>query len=81
VVSVLATLPKGHRFEPGWGDWFLRMIRMHSTPCFRWKVKLEAPYHKILRRFKHLLTYLRYWYAKFLLLCTFLLLTCRCLWW
>jgi hypothetical protein len=32
VVSVLATGPKGCRFEPGQGDDFLKAIKMRSTP-------------------------------------------------
>jgi hypothetical protein len=35
VVSVLATGPKGRRFEPGLGDGFLRAIKIRSTPSFR----------------------------------------------
>jgi hypothetical protein len=34
VVSVLATGPKGRRFEPGQGDGFLRAIKIRSTPSF-----------------------------------------------
>jgi hypothetical protein len=32
VVSVLATGPKGCRFEPGQGDGFLRAIKISSAP-------------------------------------------------
>jgi hypothetical protein len=35
VVSVLATGPKGCRFKT-----LLRAIKIHSTPSFRWEVKL-----------------------------------------
>jgi hypothetical protein len=34
VVSVLATGPKGCRFEPGQGDGFLRAIKIRSTPSW-----------------------------------------------
>jgi hypothetical protein len=34
VVSVLATGPKGCRFEPSRGDGFLRMIKICGTPSF-----------------------------------------------
>jgi hypothetical protein len=34
VFSVLATGPKGCRFEPGQGDGFLRAIKICSTPSF-----------------------------------------------
>jgi hypothetical protein len=39
VVSVLVTGPKGRGFEPGKDDGFLRAIKIHSTPSFRWEVK------------------------------------------
>jgi hypothetical protein len=55
VVSVLATGPKGCGFEPGQGDRFLRVIKIHSTPSFGWEVKLEIPCHKILWHVKELL--------------------------
>jgi hypothetical protein len=55
VVSVLATGPKGHGFEPGQGGGFLRVIKIRSTPSFVWKVKLEVPCRKILRHVKDLL--------------------------
>jgi hypothetical protein len=48
VVSMLATGPKGHGFKPGWGDGFLRAIKIRSTPSFRWEVKPEVPCRKIL---------------------------------
>jgi hypothetical protein len=35
VVSVLATGPKGCGFEPGQGDEFLRVIKIHRTPSSR----------------------------------------------
>jgi hypothetical protein len=57
VVSVLATGPKGHGFEPGQGDGFLRVIKIRSTPSFRWEVKPEAPCRKILRYVKELLKF------------------------
>jgi hypothetical protein len=60
VVNVLATGPKGCAFKPGQGDGFLRAIKIHSTPSFRWEVKLEVPYRKILRCVKDPLRYFRY---------------------
>jgi hypothetical protein len=54
VVSVLATGPKGCMFKPSQGTGFLIAIKIHSTPSFGWKVKLEAPCHKILRHVKEL---------------------------
>jgi hypothetical protein len=59
VVSVLATGPKGHGLKPGQGDGFLRVIKICSTPSFRWEVNPEAPCHKILRHVKDPSTYLR----------------------
>jgi hypothetical protein len=55
VVSVLATGTKGCGFKPGQGDGFLRAIKIHSTPSFRWEVKPEVPCHKILQHVKDLL--------------------------
>jgi hypothetical protein len=55
VVTVPATGPKGRGFEPGQGDGFLRVIKIHSTPSFRWEVKPEVPCCKILRHVKDLL--------------------------
>jgi hypothetical protein len=55
VISVIATEPKGHGFEPGQGDGFLRAIKIRSTPSFGWKVKPEVPCRKILRHVKNLL--------------------------
>jgi hypothetical protein len=55
VVSVLATGPKGRRFEPGQGDGLLRAIKIRSTPSFGWEVKPEIPCRKILRHVKDLL--------------------------
>jgi hypothetical protein len=52
VVSVLATEPKGRRFEPKQGDVFLRAIKIRSTPSFGWEVKPEVPCRKILRHVK-----------------------------
>jgi hypothetical protein len=40
-VSVLATGPKGHGFESGQGDGFLRAMKVCSTPSFGWEVKSE----------------------------------------
>jgi hypothetical protein len=34
VVSVLATGPKGHKFEPSQGDGFLGAIKIRSKPTF-----------------------------------------------
>jgi hypothetical protein len=55
VVSVLATRPKGHGFEPGQDDGFLRAIKIRSTPSVGWEVKLEVPCRKILWHVKDLL--------------------------
>jgi hypothetical protein len=55
VVSVLATGPKGHGFEPGQGDGFLRMIKIRGTSSFGWEVKPEVPCRKILLHVKNLL--------------------------
>jgi hypothetical protein len=55
VVSVVATGPKGCRFEPGQGDEFLMAIKIRSTPSFGWEVKPEVPCRKILRHDKDLL--------------------------
>jgi hypothetical protein len=55
VVSVLATGPKGCRFEPSQGDGFLKVIKIHSTPSFGWEVKSEFPCPKILWHVKDLL--------------------------
>jgi hypothetical protein len=49
VVSVLATGPKGHGFEPDQGDEFLRAITMCNTPPFGWEVKPEVACRKTLR--------------------------------
>jgi hypothetical protein len=49
VVSVLATGPKGRKFESGQGDGFLRAIKIRSTPSFGREVKPEVPCRKILR--------------------------------
>jgi hypothetical protein len=54
VVSVLATVHKGHGFEPCQGDGFLRAIKIRITPSFGWEVKPEVPCRKILRHVKHL---------------------------
>jgi hypothetical protein len=55
VVNVLATGPKGHEFEHGQGNGFLRTIKISSTPSFGWEVKPEVPCHKILLHVKALL--------------------------
>jgi hypothetical protein len=55
VVSVLASRPKGCRFEPGQGDGFLRVIKICSTPSFGREVKMEVPRCKILQHVKDLL--------------------------
>jgi hypothetical protein len=55
VASVLSTGPKGHGFKPSQGDGFLRAIKIHSTPSFRWEVKPEVPCRKILQHVKDLL--------------------------
>jgi predicted Ser/Thr protein kinase len=47
VVSVLATGSKGCRFKPDQGNGFLRAIKIHRTPSFKWEVKPEVPYRKI----------------------------------
>jgi hypothetical protein len=48
ILSVLATGPKGRRFNPGRGNWLLRVIKILSTPSFGWEVKPEVPCRKIL---------------------------------
>jgi hypothetical protein len=35
-ISVLAIGPKGHGFKTSQGDGFLRVIKIRSTPSFRW---------------------------------------------
>jgi hypothetical protein len=40
--------PRAHRFKPGCGDGFLKLIKIHSMPSFRGEVKFSAPCHKIL---------------------------------
>jgi hypothetical protein len=60
VVSVLATGLEAHGFKPSRGDIFLRAIKIHSTPSFRWEGKLDVPCRKILQHVKDPLTYLRY---------------------
>jgi hypothetical protein len=55
VVSVLDTGPEGCVLEPGQDDGFSRAIKILSTPSFRWEVKPEVPYPKILQHFKDLL--------------------------
>jgi hypothetical protein len=52
VVIVLATGPKGCGFKPGKGYGFLRVIKIRSTPSFRWEVKAEVPCRKILQHVK-----------------------------
>jgi hypothetical protein len=54
VVSVLAAGLKGRRLKPGQGDGFLRVIKIRSTPSFRWEVKLEVSCRKILWHVKDL---------------------------
>jgi hypothetical protein len=76
-------------FKPGRGNGFLRAIKIRSTPSFGWEVKPEVPCRKILRHFKDPWRYFRYWWAKFSILRSFLLLvpdvsvarTARELWW
>jgi hypothetical protein len=67
VVSVLATGPKGRGFKPGWGDGFLRVMKVRSTPSFAWEVKPEVPCHTILWHVKDPLTYQRYWIREILI--------------
>jgi hypothetical protein len=43
MVSVLAIGFKVCGFKPGWGDEFLSVIKMHSTPSFSGEVKPLAP--------------------------------------
>jgi hypothetical protein len=61
VVYVLATGPKGCGFKPGWGDGFLRVIKIRNTPSLGWEVKLKVPCRKILQGVKDPLRYFRYW--------------------
>jgi hypothetical protein len=42
VVSVLDTGPKDRGFEPGQDYGFLRVIKIRSTPSFKWEVKAEG---------------------------------------
>jgi hypothetical protein len=79
VVSVLATGPKGHRFEPGQGDGFLRVIKIRITPSFRWEVKPDVPCPKILWHIKDLLKSHGDRWTKFSFLCPFFYLLQRCL--
>jgi hypothetical protein len=60
VVGVLTTGPKGGGFKPGQGDGLLRVIKIRSTPSFRWEVKPEVPCHKILWHVKDPLMYQTY---------------------
>jgi hypothetical protein len=60
VVSVLTLDPRVCKFKPSQGNEFLRVIKIRSTPSFRWGVKPEAPCHKILGHVEDLLTYQRY---------------------
>jgi hypothetical protein len=79
VVSVIDTGAKGSGFKPGQSDKCLRAIKTRSKSSFGWEVKSETPCRKILRHVIDPLTCLRYWYAKFPLLCPFFLLAPRCL--
>jgi hypothetical protein len=54
VASVLAIRPKGHGFEPGQDDGFLRAIKIRSS-SFGLEVKPEVPCRKTLRHVKELL--------------------------
>jgi hypothetical protein len=49
VVSVLATRPKGHGFKPGQFNGYVRAVKVHSKPSFRWEVKPEARFYGILK--------------------------------
>jgi hypothetical protein len=60
VVSVLAMGPKGCGFKPCPSDGFLRAIKIHSTPSFRWEVKSEVARRMILWHVKDPLRYFRY---------------------
>jgi hypothetical protein len=53
IVSVFAIRLKVRGFKHGQGNGFLRIIKIHSMPSFRGKVKLEAPCHKTLRHVKN----------------------------
>jgi hypothetical protein len=57
VVSVFATGPEDWGFEPGQGNGFLRAIKIRSTLSFRWEVKPEVPWRKILRHVKDFLKF------------------------
>jgi hypothetical protein len=83
VVSAVATGSTGRFFNPGLGDGFLRVIKIGSTSCCGWWIKLEVSCRKILRHVKDPLKYLRYWQAKqkILTLSPFLLLAPKCLCW
>jgi hypothetical protein len=60
VVGVLATGRMGHRFKPGQGGGFLRAIKICYTHFFGWKVKPDAPCHKILQHVNDPLRYFKY---------------------
>jgi hypothetical protein len=60
VVSVLATRPKGRRFEPGQGNGYFRVIKIRSTTFFGWEIKPEVPCRKILRHVKDPLRYFKF---------------------
>jgi hypothetical protein len=57
---MLATGPKDRGFKLGRGDGILRVIKIHSTPSFRWEVKPKVPCLKNLQHVKDQLTYQRY---------------------
>jgi hypothetical protein len=48
MVSTLAIRPKVCRFTSGWGEGFLRAMKIHIMPSFRGEVKPGSPCHKIL---------------------------------
>jgi hypothetical protein len=48
MVSMLAFRPKVHRFKPGRGNGFLRVIKISRTPFFGGEVKPVVPCYKIL---------------------------------
>jgi hypothetical protein len=64
LVSMLAIGPKVCGFKPGWGDGFLRVIKIPSMPSFGGKVKQEALCHMILWNVKTTCRYEQKYFAR-----------------
>jgi hypothetical protein len=45
VVSVLATGPRGCGLKPGWGDGFLKAIKICSKLSYGWEVKSHVSFY------------------------------------